>query len=129
MLRVHYDDLDGDEWGDDVWYFQGEPFTGMAYDHHPNGQLHIEDSYVDGQRSGVGRMWYPSGALEKEIDTQRNGRRIEAWERTWYEHGQRASETTIQFGRKITEKRWNEQGVLISEYAEPVSDTSSQDRA
>ena len=78
------------EWKDDVYHFEGQPFTGVAlarYDdgarkgeypfvggkfhgvvreYWPNGQQSVETHFEEGQRHGSNRYWNLEGKLTKE---------------------------------------------------------------
>jgi antitoxin component YwqK of YwqJK toxin-antitoxin module len=130
MLRVNFDELDGNEWGDDVWYLKGELFTGIAYEVYENGQLRSEGEYENGQSAGAYRDWYPSGQLKLEGYSVKLSERAKlgkgepaSWQREWFENGQlKLEKSSDKSGRRISEKKWNEQGELIYEYERPSPD-------
>lgn|SRR5690606_4368805 len=54
-------------WGEGRWSYNGEPFTGIAYEYWPNSQiLHNESEYVDGFEQGLQREYYTNGQLRLE---------------------------------------------------------------
>jgi antitoxin component YwqK of YwqJK toxin-antitoxin module len=133
ILRVNYDELDGDEWGTDIWYLNGEPFTGIAYELYKNGQLWGDGEYMNGQLSGAYHEWYLSGQLKFEGYVVKLSERAKlgegepaSWEHEWFENGQLKHERfSNKRGYCITEKKWNEQGELIYEYERPSPDKQS----
>ena len=54
--------------------FQGEPFTGTATEHHPNGKLAKSFGFKDGTNHGVARQWTEDGTLVVETHFE-NGTR------------------------------------------------------
>jgi antitoxin component YwqK of YwqJK toxin-antitoxin module len=59
---------------DDLFEYEGRPFTGMTREVSPDGVVIGELSYVDGMLDGVARTWYPSGQLREEEHFRANGR-------------------------------------------------------
>ena len=80
-IVVAYEKLKG---RDDLWYFEGKPFTGVAVEKYPNGQKEYEGTFKDGKLHGLGTEWY--------------------------ENGQKSAEFTLKDGKLISEKRWDEDG-------------------
>lgn len=71
MLRISEDQLDlmpkPSPWGAGRWSYNGNPFTGIAYEYWPNSQiLHIESEYVDGYEQGLQREYHSNGQLRLE---------------------------------------------------------------
>lgn len=71
LPEAAYKDL---EWKEDVYFWQGKTFTGIARDQHPNGQPKGEYPFTDGRLHGVVKEWWDNGVLSTE---------------THFEHGQR----------------------------------------
>ena len=82
---------------------------------HPNGQLAIEASYIDGRQSGIERQWHPNGQLASEgnwIDGLPNG-----VTRQWHSNGVLAMEMPVKNGFvEGTVKEWNDRGELLGAY-------------
>ena len=63
-MRVPVDELDYSD--QHIYLYEGQPFTGIAYEALPDGQVVAEEAYVDGGLKGLSREWYPTGALKSE---------------------------------------------------------------
>lgn len=120
-------------------YHLGHPFTGVACSYYADGSVHTLTRYVNGRRSGLWRVYYPNGVIEKAgtirsgvedgpyIENFMNGnRRYEylydmgtktgVW-RSWYADGTPYTERHFQNGMlhgKVLV--WDEQGQLAKEY-------------
>ncbi len=124
MLRADYDELDSPD--GDTYYWMDTPdgvtyrftneklFTGVAYQLRRDGQLASEEGFLNGQRHGPVRVWYPSGQLQEER-TSYNGL-VYGPEREWDEAGQLRREAFIEYGVRVREKKWDADGRLIEEY-------------
>ena len=119
VLRVNYDDLEADpEWiWESFYYFNGKPFTGVAYETFPDGQLWSEVEYVDGRAEGKCREWYLSGDLKYEGYDGASKRYT--WYFEWFEDGTRKEEKVLEWHKLIKHNIWNESGELISSYESP----------
>ena len=98
--RVLYDELT--ERGTDdkpTMYFEGKPFTGVAFDIWEDGQLHYEVTYKDGYLDGLGQNWYKNGQLQYE-GTFKDGKK-DGLHQEWYENGQLKEERTYNDGALI----------------------------
>lgn len=42
--------------------YQGEAFSGIAFERFPNGKLQRAVSYLNGKQDGLMQLWYPDGA-------------------------------------------------------------------
>ena len=92
--RVHIDEIIKKG---EILYFEGKPFTGVAFDIHYNRQLKSEGNYKDGQRDGLYQEWYKNGQLLSEAnykDGQRDGLYQE-----WYENGEKLESGFLQLRR------------------------------
>ena len=118
MLRKNYDELDVDV--DGMYFWEGKPFTGTAYELHDNTQVWSEVEMIEGMPNGEVREWFPSGKLKMEGYGKLGER--ESWSREWFENGTLKRESISENNRRIKELIWNEQGELISEYERPSSD-------
>jgi antitoxin component YwqK of YwqJK toxin-antitoxin module len=122
MLRVNYDDLDLDEWGNHFW--EGVRFTGVSYELYDDGQLRFEGEYENGYLVGAYHEWYPSRRLQSEGYIAKMGERERgSWQREWFENGQLKLEKSYnRLSGHVIERKWNEQGELIYEYERPTPD-------
>jgi len=119
MLRLNYDELDNEEWGE-YYLWQGQPFTGIAYELHPNGQVWSEVEMMEGMENGIVRQWYASG--KQRLDGY--GKQVErySWSKEWFENGVLKRVSISEWNVQIKEKIWDEQGQLISDYERPRDD-------
>jgi MORN repeat variant len=111
--RVPLNDL----WWDEacgLYTYREVPFTGVAFTVEW-GVLTSEAEYRDGLRSGLLRRWHRGGGLAAEgmflADT------IQGTYREWHPNGQLAVEQVGEYGILLSEKRWDESGQLVKEYA------------
>jgi hypothetical protein len=65
MERVPYDDLDFPDW-DHGYTYNGESFTGIAYELFADGRLRCEVEFRGGIEAGVWKEWHPNGMLSQE---------------------------------------------------------------
>jgi len=88
---VLYDDLSNKGTEDNpTMYFDGKPFTGVAFDVYINGELMYETSFKDGK--------------------------IDGWQKAWSENNQLIYDGYIKDGLPIGLcRKWNEDGQLLSE--------------
>ncbi len=111
-MRVSIDELDYSDYH--VYTYEGQDFTGIAYDNFTSGQLLAENSYVDGVLQGISREWYKSGQLHYEYYYQSGA--LDGLCKEWYESGQLKVECLYKYGIIISKKEWSEDGKLIEEY-------------
>lgn len=82
-----------------LFEYQGEPFTGLAYELNAGRdgreQLSCEVSYQQGMRHGLYREWHEQGALRTEIIYEYG---IRLSERNWLPDGDLAEESQLQPG-------------------------------
>lgn len=78
------------DWKDEMFYLDGQPFTGVAEDKHPNGQLRSRYPIEQGRIHGVVREWWDNGQPSTE---------------THFEHGLRHG----------SNRYWNREGRLLKE--------------
>jgi len=116
MNRVSHKDIDySAEYGaGGAYLWKGEPFTGIAYTTYQNGQLRSESEYKYGLGWGTSRSWYPDGTLRAESTLYRDA--LHGLSRTWSPPGQLRREIVAEFGIKVSEREWDEQGVLVKDY-------------
>ena len=114
MERVDYDLLELDYYND-IYLYNGEPFTGIAYyiePSYPEGQIEGETQFVKGNKEGLEKGWYPSGQLKCEIYFLPDEVTIKQWNQV----GQQIIEEHIWGGSVGTRKRWDDEGNLIEDY-------------
>ena len=112
ILRVLFDNLDFDV--NQFAFWEGKPFTGIAYDLMPDGHVWSELEYVDGREEGIGRTWYPSRQVKHDITYRHGGRH--GPEREWFENGKLKSETIFEHTINVKKRVWDEQGNLIRDF-------------
>ena len=111
-MRVSYDDLGYSDYS--FYTYEDQPFTGVAYENYPNGNLLAEDSYLEGVREGISKKWYTNGALEYEVYYQYGA--LHGLCKEWYESGALKSEFLYEYGIRIKGKSFDEDGNLIKDY-------------
>ncbi len=114
-IVVAYEKLKG---RDDLWYFEGKPFTGITVEKYENGQKRGERTYKDGKVHGLYTFWYENGQKKEREYTLRFGKLHGLYTR-WYRNGQKNWERTHKDGELISEKEWDEDGNLTREYPKP----------
>ncbi len=111
MKRVLYDDL---EFDGDLPSFEGELFTGIAYELYSDGKLHSEYEYKEGWEDNVGREWYLNGQL-KSIEYFKN-KMAYGLHTKYYEDGAKKSESDYELGVELERKMWSESGQLTEHW-------------
>lgn len=106
--------LDDLEYLDGMRYFyEDKPYTGYAYEYHENGNVWLEENFVEGFKEDICRTYYASGQIEQErhyLHSAGHGTNKE-----WFENGQLRKESVHEFGIRIQEKQWDSNGKLIKE--------------
>ncbi|MBT2533584.1 hypothetical protein J7E83_15940 [Arthrobacter sp. ISL-48] len=121
LPRVDGDDL---EWEGQLQTWNDEPFTGIEVWRFPNGAIESESTYKEGLRDGLSRTWDENGLLGSEF-TCRLGT-MHGNSKKWHANGQLAEDGNYEWGVRIDEKEYNQQGVLIDEFAIDPADPNSQ---
>ena len=94
--------------------YEGKPFTGIAYETWANGGLRSEAEFVDGLKSGLSKDWFQNGQIKSEMNLrQGDGHGLS---QTWYENGQLKSQTICEYGIKLSEKVWDNAGLLTRNF-------------
>ncbi len=106
---VSLDDLEGTDWGYQQTLWQGQPFTGIAYEERPDGSLISEADYDDGFQRGS-REWYPGGQPREDKRFGPYG--PDGLAREWYPDGRLRNEALYEHGIALYAKAWDEQGNL-----------------
>jgi antitoxin component YwqK of YwqJK toxin-antitoxin module len=108
VLKIDFADLeDGD---DDDWLYHGKPFTGVAYERYPGGQLRLESTIVEGIEQGLCRAWYVSGQLKQQYFAVRSHRPDILLE--WHENGGFAKLVERELGIETRWREWDERGSM-----------------
>jgi antitoxin component YwqK of YwqJK toxin-antitoxin module len=99
---------------DYVYLYQGQPFTGLAYETYQGRRL-SETHYEQGFKQGLARRWYPgTELLYYELAYVQNV--LHGTNRKWYENGQLKIESQEEQGVTLWRKTWDQQGELIEDY-------------
>lgn len=99
---------------DGLSYYDGEPFTGVAYAEWPDGTLESESEYREGLPWGKSKSWHKDGNLFAECEMFQDA--LHGFAREWSANGQLISEIKAEYGIVLRERRWNEQGELLEDY-------------
>lgn len=121
-MRVPIDELDYSD--QHIYLYEGQPFTGIAYEALPDGQVVAEESYVDGGLKGPSREWYPTGELKSEVYYKSGAPHGKC--REWYQHGILKLECLYEYSIIIERKEWDENGKLVKEYRIKENDPSME---
>ena len=109
--RVSIDDLDVDY---TEACYQGVPFTGVAYEQHPDGSLVAETEYRNGLELGWARDYHPDGQMASEHYRGVFG--PEGVAREWYPNGRLSREAFYEDGVPLSKRGWDEQGNLAYDW-------------
>lgn len=118
MLRVERDDVSFETVNvgpNGNWLYEGGPFTGVAYTLGPDGEVESEQEFRDGLRWGPCWERYRFGQMYAESDFHRDV--LHGRARVWHENGQLAEDGEYEYGIVLWEKKWDEAGALVEEYA------------
>ena len=111
--EIDIDELERDD-DFDIYYHEGQLFTGVAIERWPNGALRARSEFENGWEVGTDREWYESGQLKYKA---RMG--VDVHDGTieeWYENGRRKLVSEYDRGQLIRQKIWDETGVLIEDF-------------
>jgi antitoxin component YwqK of YwqJK toxin-antitoxin module len=116
-VRISAEELDFDD--DQIFHYQGIPFTGVAYyEDEPDGGT-AESAYVDGLLEGMTRAWYPAGSLKSEEPFYRgvgHGRH-----RRFREDGSLESEKVYEYGILVEESVFDASGNVLERFELPTN--------
>lgn len=121
LPRVEGDDL---EWEGQLQTWNGKPFTGVELWRFPNGALESETTYKDGLVDGLSRTWDEHGQLRSQFTCRLGAMHGNC--KKWHANGQLAEDGNYEWGVRLDEKEYNEQGGLVSEFTIDPSDPDSQ---
>lgn len=119
------DELD---WGGEYYeqiVFENEsgeevPYTGLAYDLYPDGQLDFYGRIDNGYRHGLAVYFYSNGKI-KSINNQDRGA-AEGIQKEYFENGDIESVSYCIARGEILYKKYDETGKIIEEKTEPTED-------
>jgi len=112
MLEIDYDDLDVDE--NHTYFFEGNPFTGVAIERTSEGMTIARTLFVSGFKEGLMSLWYPCGQLKMTVEYHNNmahGRFVE-----YSQDGRVLSEGENEHGVCLWRKLHDPDGMLIEDY-------------
>ena len=104
---------------EDISYFEGSPYTGVAVKKNRRGGNWQEFTYKDGKKDGLWTRWHPNGRLRSKR-IYKDGK-LDGLVTVWLENGQKSSEVTWKDGKKISEKYWD------GEQAGPIANPKPSD--
>jgi len=117
MIRIPYEEL---EFDDTLYYHNGQPFTGVAFEQPEGGRVIGEIQYRYGVPDGIKRLWYDNGQPKREINYKLNI--PHGVEREWFVDGRPKAERQYELGVLLSEREWDPEGELVKEYKiEPES--------
>ena len=96
------------------------PYTGLAYDLYPDGQLEFYGYIDNGYRHGLAVYFYSSGKI-KSINNQDRGS-AEGIQKEYFENGDIESVSYCIAGEELLYKKYDETGKVIEEKTEPTED-------
>jgi MORN repeat variant len=112
-VPVRVEDSELDYGPDLVFTFQGQVFTGVAFEDVP-GKWYCEVSYRDGMRGGPAREWYSSGVLKSESHYRENAGH--GTSREWDESGRLISEETYEYAILVSRKKMDASGRVTESF-------------
>ena len=89
----------GPKTGKTLKYFEGKPFTGVAYNLYSNGQLWYEAGYKDGKTDGLQKGWFKNGQLKYEQNVKMS--LYDGLWKEWDVNGRLESERNFKNGKQI----------------------------
>ncbi|TDU81397.1 MORN repeat protein [Prosthecobacter fusiformis] len=101
--EVTYKEL---KWQDDVYFLNGQPYSGLARDTHKDGKPKGEYPFKEGRLHGLVREWWDNGQLSTETNFE-NGQR-HGLNRYWSKTGQLMKEQVYDHDKSVSEKYYDE---------------------
>lgn len=95
----------------DVFYYNGEPYTGACYQNFPSGKKGLEGNFKNGLRDGVWSWYYENG--DKKRETNYRWGKMHGLSIIWYKNGQKRSEIVYDMGQNVKQIRWDEEGNFL----------------
>ncbi|WP_329065651.1 toxin-antitoxin system YwqK family antitoxin [Amycolatopsis sp. NBC_01480] len=109
MIRASELDFESDL----VYMYQGEPFTGVAYEDSPTlGRSEV--MYSSGLQDGSSRDWYPSGKVKSEMMFARNDRH--GGYRNYDEAGRVVEEGVYEYSVLVSRVLFDSAGNIVEEF-------------
>jgi antitoxin component YwqK of YwqJK toxin-antitoxin module len=99
---------------DQIYRYQGKPFTGVAYELRQDGTLWGEQTFARGVLDGASRSWYPNQQLQHETNYKLAW--AHGWKKEWYPDGKTKSAKLFELGVCVERKCWDGAGALIEDY-------------
>lgn len=116
--HVDYDDLVYTD--EHVFVHEGKPFTGVAEERFPDGQLRCVFPFEDGKEHGDVEEFFPSGLLMARTPYVRgvvHGRDTE-----WFEDGGVKVERDVEFGILMRSRTMDASGAILDEFTRSDDD-------
>lgn len=101
VAEVTYKEL---KWEDDVYFLNGQPFTGVAKDKFKSGGQKGEYPFKEGRLHGVVREWWENGQLSTETNFDHGKRH--GLNRYWSQSGQLMKEQVYDHDHSVSEKHY-----------------------
>ncbi|MCY8498305.1 toxin-antitoxin system YwqK family antitoxin [Bacillus atrophaeus] len=92
----------------------GKPFSGLAYELYSNGNIIYFTQYKDGLAHGLTREFFENG--NKKSDKNYRYGQLQGVSINWFEDGKKKSEQHYEHSILISEKKWDERGILKHQY-------------
>ncbi len=121
LPRVDGDDL---EWEGQLQTWNDVPFTGIEVWRFPNGAVESETTYKDGLTDGLARTWDEHGQLRAQFACRLGA--MHGNSKKWHPNGQLAENGQYEWGVRLEEKTYDEQGRLIDDFKIDPADPNSQ---
>ncbi len=111
--------------GDGLYYLDGEPFTGIAFNLAKAGWEKSQIEYRQGLLWGHTTEWYSPGLPMVDSNYFRGA--LHGRAREWHKNGQIAEDGEYEYGIVLWEKEWDEDGNIIKDYK--LKESSRQHQA
>jgi antitoxin component YwqK of YwqJK toxin-antitoxin module len=109
--RIDIEDIDFDDY---IYYYEGKPYTGHAFELDDDGKLRSELTFFCGLPDGRWCDYYQNGNLSGE-DYYKLGQ-SHGQNREWFPDGALKSEKVFEYGICTIEKQWDADGNLIEDF-------------
>lgn len=122
MNRIDYEQLLYTE--SHTFTYNGEPFTGVAFEQFDDGSIKSEFEYRDGREHGVAREFYTDGSVKSETHYRNGG--PHGVDREWYENGKLKKQAICEYGILTESSEYSEDGKVLKEYRRDEGDEVMQ---
>lgn len=95
----------------EVFFLNGNPYTGECFENYPSGNKGITGSYKDGKKDGQWIWYYENG--DKKRETNYRLGKMHGLSIIWYKNGQKRSEIVYDMGSNVKQYRWDEEGNFL----------------